>query len=162
MSRRRRVEEFEFLPATVVAVLARMDALSAAHDGWINVLPGVPEEEVDAPSGGVFSALFGTAQAPVSMCTWIPSAAGRRGASEETVGVLHPRGRVVVRQLETLGVPLPGGWRVRQDHGRRGLVVHPPPETPHAVVLDWMLRAGAALAIVPLTGTWQARVFLPR
>ena len=162
MRGRRSVEELEFRLPTAVAVLARMDALSAAHDGWINLLPGVPEEEVEAPSIGVFSALFGTAQAPVSMCTWMPSTRGRRGSPEETVGVLHPRGRFVVRQLETLGVSVPGEWRVRQDHGRRGLIVHPPTGTSHSAVLDWMLRAGVALAIVPLTGTWQARVFLPR
>lgn len=156
------MEEFEFLPPTFVAVLDLMRILSEAHDGWINFLPGVPEEEVEPPSGGIFSGLFGTAQAPVSMCTWM-SAGSRRGASVgQTIGILHPRGRFATRQLGELGVPPPPGWRVRQDYARRGLIVHPSPGAGAFDVLDWTLRAGAALAVVPLTGTWQARVYLPR
>ncbi len=139
-----------------------MGALSAAHDGWINLLPGVPEEEVEPPSRGVFSALFGTAQPPVTMCTWMPAGGGRGGAGEQTVGILHPRGRHVAAQLAELGVAVPSSWRVGQDHARRGLIVHPLPDASLHEVLDWTLRAGAALAVVPLTGMWQARVFLPK
>lgn len=135
-----------------------MRRLATARDGWINFLPGVPEEAVDAPSGGVFAALFGSAQPPVSMCTWMPAHGGRG----QTVGVMHPRGRAALSQLSSMGVTLPPGWQVGQDHGRRGLVLRPPQATPLDAVLDWLLRAGAALAMVPLTGTWQARVYLPR
>ncbi len=151
-----------------------MDLLSEVRDGWINLLPGVPEDEVEPPSQGVFSTLFSSAPAPVSMCTWMPAAGGRgtaggraaaggRGtAGGQSVGILHPRGRYAVRQLGELGVAVPSSWRVSQDHARRGLIVHPAAGTAAAVVLDWMLRAGAALAVVPLTGSWQARVYLPR
>lgn len=139
-----------------------MRALSEAHDGWMNLLPGVPEEEVEPPSRGVFSAIFGSAQPPVSMCTWMPAGSGRGGAGEQSIGILHPRGRHVVTQLAELGVPVPSSWRVSQDHPRRGLIVHPLPDASPLEVLDWMLNAGAALAVVPLTGMWQARVFLPR
>lgn len=138
-----------------------MRALAEAHDGWINLLPGVPEEEAERPPRGVFSALFGSAQPPVSMCTWMPAAAGG-GAAEQSVGIMHPRGRHAAAQLAELGVPVPSGWRVSQDHARRGLIVHPPADGSPVEVLDWTLRAGAALAVVPLTGMWQARVFLPR
>jgi hypothetical protein len=158
---RRRVEQLEFRPPTTSAVLEWMQLLAGAHDGWINLLPGVPEEEVEAPSQGVFSAVFGSSQPPVSMCTWFPAGTGRRGTGEQSVGVLHPRGRYGARQLAELGVPVPPGWRVTQDHPRRGLILHPPSGAPASEVLDWMLRAGEVLAAVPLTGTWQARVFLP-
>jgi len=57
-----------------------------------------------------------------------------------------------------LGFPLPTGWRWQQDHPRRGLVVRVPTDVAHAVELDWLLRAGTALSIVPLTGEWEARV----
>ncbi len=156
------VEELEFRPPTTGPVLDRMRALIEAHDGWLNLLPGVPEEEAEPPSQGIFSALFGNAQPPVSMCTWMPEGGGRGVPGEQTVGVLHPRGRHAVAQLAELGAPVPSSWRVSQDHSRRGLIVHPLPGASPPEVLDWMLRAGAVLAVVPLTGMWQARFFLPR
>ncbi len=156
------METIEFDPGTTDAVVARMEELASAGDGWINVLPGVPEEEVEEPPRGVFTALFGTAQPPVSMGTWVPAGGGRRDSGAETVGFMHPRGRRAVNQLASAGVMVPAGWRVGQDHPRRGLIVRPPSGTPHAEVLSWVLRAGAALAVVPLTGRWQARVYLPK
>ncbi|MGH8988172.1 MAG: hypothetical protein ACRDXC_06185 [Acidimicrobiales bacterium] len=168
MAARRPVEQFEFRPPTTTAVLERMRGLSEARDGWMNLLPGVPEEEVEPPSRNIFSSLFGTAQPPVSMCTWIPpggarGASGGRGRDEgETIGILHPRGRRAAAQLADLGVAVPVGWRVSQDHSRRGLIAHPLSGAPLDDQLEWMLRAGAALAVVPLSGAWQAQVFLPR
>jgi len=152
--------ELEFRPPTTAPVLDRMGVLSAAHDGWINLLPGVPDE-VEPPSRGVFSAIFGSAQEPVSMCTWMPPRAGQ-GPESARIGILHPRGRYAANQLSELGAPVPAGWRVGQDHARRGLILHPAPAASREELLDWMLRAGAALAVVPLTGMWQARVYLPR
>lgn len=162
MSTRRRVEELEFRPPTTAAVLDRMRALAEAHDGWINFLPGVPEDEVEPPSRGVFSAVFGTAQPPVSMCTWMPAGSGSGGAGDQRIGILHPRGRRAASQLAQLGVPVPSSWRVSQDHSSRGLIVHPLTGASLSEVLGWTLGAGAALAVAPLTGTWQARVYLPR
>ena len=159
---RRHVEEIEFTPDNAGPVVEQMARLARAQDGWINLLPGVDDDEsegLNRPSA--LSALFGSAQAPVSMGTWMPAREGSR-RSEVTVGIVHPRGRHAVSQLRTLGVSLPDGWRVRQDHARRGLIVLVPTTVPHAQVLDWALRAGAALATVPLTGSWQARVFEPR
>jgi hypothetical protein len=160
MAKRRRLEQFEFSPPTTAVVLARMEELSEAHDGWFNLLPGVPEDEVEPTSAGVFSSLFSSTQAPVSMCTWMPAGRGSRPAGQ-SIGILHPRGRFAASQLAALGVPVPPGWQVRQDHARRGLIVLPSVGATASEVLDWMLRAGAALAVVPLTGTWQARVYLP-
>lgn len=162
MRRRRSVEQLVFRPDAVAPVLEWMDRLAQAHDGWINLLPGVPEEEVEQPSGGPFSALFGTAQPPVSMCTWMPARLQSSGNGEETVGIMHPKGGNAASQLAAMGVAVPSTWRVRQDHVRRGLIVHPLQGSSHAEVLDWALRAGAALTLVPLTGSWQARIFLPR
>ena len=171
MTRRRTVEELELEPPEgTEAVVWRMDRLAEAHDGWINLLPGVPEEDVEAPTAGVFSAFFGTAQPPVSMCTWMPAGApraraartGRAGRLEETVGVMHPRGRGAAGLLASSGVPLPAGWTLRQDHVRRGLLVRPAAGTRHDAVLAWMLAAGSVLSLVPLTGRWKARVYLPR
>lgn len=177
MARRRAVETIDFDPADAGDVVEEMDQLAAAGDGWINLLPGVPEEEVEQPSGSIFSALFGTAQPAVSMGTWMPAGvpaapagragptgliARRGGDATETVGIMHARGRDAVSQLGGAGSPVPPGWRVAQDHPRRGLIVHPPRGAPHREVLGWTLRAGAALSVAPLTGKWRARVYLPR
>lgn len=158
----RSVETIEFEPAEPGEIVVRMDALGAAGDGWINLMPGVPDEEVDDRPRGAFAAFFGASQPPVAMGTWMPTGAGRRPDGEETLGFMHPRGRGAVGHLASAGVTVPAGWRVLQDHARRGLIVRPLTGTPHAAVLAWALRAGAALAAVPLTGRWRARVYLPR
>jgi len=157
----RDVVQIEFVPGDTHAVVAQMARLADAEDGWINLLPGVDDEEVAEPGRpSALPALFGSAQSPVTMGTWIPARSGRRGG-EVTVGIVHPRGRHAVAQLSSMDILLPDGWHVRQDHARRGLIVLAPATAAHADVLDWMLRAGAALAATPLTGSWQARVFQP-
>lgn len=163
MARRR--QEIEFAPRDAEAVVEVMDRLTSAGDGWINLIPGVPEEEAEVErgqSGSAFSALFGTAQPPVSMATWLPPRGGRRPSVEQTVGIMHPKGARAVPQLAEAGSPVPAGWRVAQDHPRRGLVVHPPAAAAHDRVLGWAMQAAACLAVVPLTGAWKAVVHLPR
>jgi hypothetical protein len=34
-----------------------------------------------------------------------------------------------------------------------------PADEDHGITLNWLLRAGAALSAVPLTGTWQAAIY---
>ena len=159
---RRRVEELEFTPDDVSAVVAHMARLSSVEDGWINLLPGVPEDDESEGPGrpSALSAMFGSAQAPVTMGTWMPARRGRRPRAV-TLGIVHPRGRRAVAQLAAMGIPLPAGWQVRQDHNRRGLIVLPSATTAHAEVLAWALAAGAALATAPLNGSWQARIYEP-
>jgi hypothetical protein len=158
----RRVERFEFTPDEATRVIGYMDELALAGDGWINLLPGISgreEEEPIIPTG--LAALFGSRQQPTTMCTWVAPTRSRRGLRPATIGILHPRGRRVVLQLASLDTPVPEGWRVTQDHVRRGLVVQPADGAPQASVLDWTLRAGAVLCAETLSGTWQASVHLP-
>ncbi|HUZ09488.1 MAG TPA: hypothetical protein VMU76_04905 [Acidimicrobiales bacterium] len=164
----RQVEELLFVPGAPAVVLARMDLLAEAGDGWVNLVPVVEEPEGDEAGGADrpvprlgFSAMFGGGPAPrVPMCTWVPPARGRRAAGV-TVGIMHARGRRAVQQLGELGVGLPVSWRVQQDHQRRGLVVRAAPETEHAEVLGWACRAGSALCLGAATGEWRAIVHLP-
>jgi hypothetical protein len=157
----RETREIEFSPADTTPVVNEMALLAGAGDGWINLLPGVPEDE-QPPPPSLLGSILGAAPSPVTMCTWMPPGHGRkRGVEEVTIGIMHPRGRHAVAQLAEMGIALPEGWRVRQDHARRGLIVLAPQDTAHAQVLDWTLAAGAALALTSLTGSWQARVFLP-
>lgn len=155
------VEELRCRPPDVDALLARMRELAAAGGGWVNLQPGVPEDEVPPPARGL-AILFGAAPQPVPVCTWVPGRVGRRGRAPDQVGVQHGRGAHALRQLAGEGLALPPGWRWRQDNPRRGVVVDLPPGTDPGDALDWLLRAGALLATVPLSGEWRAIVHPPR
>jgi hypothetical protein len=71
---------------------------------------------------------------------------------------LHRSGTKAATRIVAYGVELPAGWRVVQDHPRRGLVVRIPPETSAADALTWLVEAGKALSVVPLTGDWLAQI----
>jgi hypothetical protein len=76
------------------------------------------------------------------------------------VGIQHGAGPKVVGVLRNLGEPVPDGWRVTQDHSRRGLVAMVPNGTASETVLDWLLRAGTALAShLQLAGWWRAAIY---
>ena len=156
----RTVDRFEFDPADLTRLLEVVAWLAAHRDGWLNLLPGVdtPSEPVEAP--GLF-AIFGSAQAPVSMCTWMPPGKGRHAFDEVTVGIMHARGTKVVPDLVAAGLGVPPGWRVWGDHPRRGLVVRIPTTADDGEVLRWALAAGGQLCAVPTTGSWQAEVYEP-
>jgi hypothetical protein len=148
---------FSFSPDVTGAVLAEMDRLGALHRGWINLTPGVREEDVPPDPVGLGALFTGTIH-EIPICTWMPGKLGRKGIERDSLGIQHNTGTKVVARLATLGVPLPEGWRWQQDHPRRGLVVRAPLEVAHEDQLSWLLRAGTALSTVPLTGEWEARV----
>ncbi|HEY1828884.1 MAG TPA: hypothetical protein VGG38_01445 [Acidimicrobiales bacterium] len=162
MSRREK-QEFEFSPPDVSRVSAYLETLGEAGDGWINLLPGVELAEEDQPSAspGLFGILFGSKTPPVTMGTLMPPKLTRRQFDGVTIGLMHPTGNKAVARLSGLGVPLPTGWVVRQDHARRGLVIRTALGTPTGDVVQWTVRAGTALCREELTGRWQAIVYLP-
>lgn len=153
----RRVRGIEFRIEDRDEVLAVMDRLGSAHDGWINFHPAVPPEDEPPPPTGL-GALFSTATYEVPVCTWVAGKVGRNGVEPDSIGVQHAAGPKVVARLAQLNTPLPRGWRPLQDHPRRGLVVRPPPGTTHGEELSWLLEAGTALSRVRLTGSWLAEV----
>jgi len=150
-------ETFTFVPDDPGLVVARMDGLGARHKGWINLVPEVREEDQPDPAVGLGTLFTGTIH-EIPICTWAAGKDGRRGVEPDSLGIQHNTGTKVVARLAGLDVPLPPGWRWRQDHPRRGLVVLVPLEVSHADQLAWLLRAGAVLSTVPLTGRWEARV----
>lgn len=152
--------EFEFRADDVAGrgrVLDHMVRLGTAHHGWVNLQPGVREEDV--PETGVITGLIGGAGPDVPVCTWVAGRSARHGPEPDSLGLQHATGPKVVGRLASLGCPLPAGWRWVQDHPRRGLVVRPPPATPPGDMLDWLLRAGTLVSTVPLTGEWLASVY---
>jgi hypothetical protein len=162
VSNRRDTDTFEFTPPAYERVTGYLRHLTEAGQGWINLLPGVDvdEERSTTVQAGVF-ALFSPKQPPVTMCTLMPARPVRRATEGVTVGLMHPTGSKAVARLADVGVALPQGWLVRQDHARRGLVVRAPHGAGAADIIGWAIRAGTALCREEMTGQWQAVVYLP-
>ena len=94
------------------------------------------------------------------MATVMPAKPDRRHTEGMTVGLMHPTGAKALARLAEVGVGLPDGWLVRQDHVRRGLVLRTPVDAPEADVITWCVRA-RVLCRAEMTGQWRAVVYLP-
>jgi hypothetical protein len=137
-------------------VVDRMAEL-ADGSGWIVFDAAVHEDDLPPPPGlvGVL-----TAKGPdVPELSWVPGERGGRRVEPLSVGIRHASGPKAKARLAEAGHPVPEGWYVVQDNPKRGLVVQVPDTEPHAAVLDWLLKAAAVLATVPLTGDWRARIW---
>jgi hypothetical protein len=146
----------DFVPTDAGEVVAAMAALTAAQHGWITLSPGIRPEDAPPPKS-VIGQLFSGSGPPVPVCTWVAPQPGQKPPHAE-LGILHQSGPKAIRTLDQAGIDLRERWVVLSDHPRRGLVIGVHPDSAHSDVLDWLLRAGAALTRVPLTGTWQAAV----
>lgn len=158
----RDVDRYEFARDDIEKVSSSMDTLTIAAEGWINLLPGVAddEEQLSRPPTPLAS-LFGGNKPSVTMCTWVPPIADRHGNVTAKLGVSHFYGGRVAARLQSLSLGVPSNWRIEQDHPRRGLVVRVPPDESNATVLRWAIGAGEALNGIRLTGMWRAQVYLP-
>ena len=156
---RGRTESIEFVPADPSAVVAVMDQLASAHHGWVNFLPEVRPEDEPPPHTGLTLLLAGPVH-DVPLCTWVAGALTHRGAQPDSVGVQHAAGTRVLARLTAAGLGLGAGWRLVQDHPRRGLVVAPASDADRSDVLRWLLSVGELLSTVPLTGHWKAEAHL--
>jgi hypothetical protein len=161
VTRRRESTTIEFRPPEVAEVADALATLRAAGSGWINLLPGIEEDAAEPQTSAGLFAFFGNRAAPVSMGTVMPPSKERRDREGVTVGIMHPTGATAVARLAEAGVPLPEGWVVRQDHARRGLLVRTPPDAPDTAIVEWGVRASAALCRADMTGQWRAVVYLP-
>ena len=95
--------------------------MAATGTGWINVEP-IIEEEHEPPAPGPFAFLGGSTH-QVPTVTWMPGKRLANGTTRPTtIGLQHASGPHLAWKLADLGLPLPEGWRVTQDHPRRGLV----------------------------------------
>lgn len=152
-------DEFEFRPEDPDVVLAHMRHLGEGHRGWINFQPGIREEDAPEPPTPL-GLIFSSAIYEVPVCTWVAGRLARGGVVEpDSLGIQHASGPRVLAKLASMDIVLPEGWRRAQDHPRRGLVVRTPVGTDHGEQLRWLLGAGTALSLVPLTGDWRAIVY---
>jgi hypothetical protein len=134
-----------------------MASIQASGTGWINIEP-VIEVENEPPEPGPFAFLGGSTH-KVPVVTWMPAKRHENKATKlTTVGLQHASGPRVAWRLRDLGLPMPEGWRVTQDHPRRGLVAEVPADADNQAVVDWLLAAAAAVCQVPSTGRWEAAV----
>ncbi len=125
--------------------------------GWINIEPVIDEEYEPAPPGPF--AFLGGSTHKVPTATWMPGKRQPGGAVKATtIGLQHAAGPHLARTLRDLGLPLPEGWRITQDHPRRGLVALVPADADNRAVMSWLLEACAAACTVPTTGRWRASV----
>ena len=154
---RSRPLELEFVAPDDPELLGHMGELASRGGGWINIEPVIDEEYEPAPPGPF--AFLGGSTHKVTTATWMPGRLQADGtAKPTTIGLQHAAGPHVARRLRELGLPLPDGWRITQDHPRRGLVVTVPPDADHGEVLRWLLEASTATCAVPTTGRWRAAV----
>jgi len=145
-------EQIDFSLNDRSMVLARMQRLRQTKKGWINLSPAIDEDQ-ELPDRSSNFGLFSGRGPDVPLCTWVP------GPPVE-VGIQHGAGPKAANKLRELGEPVPDGWRVTQDHSRRGIVVVVPDGTPDESALDWLFRAGSALAShLKLAGWWRAAVY---
>ena len=149
-----RPEQVEFVPGQYDELLARMSAMAATGAGWVNLRPIVEHQHQPDPPGPF--AIFGGSAHKIPTVTWVP---GKRSADgtvkRTTVGLQHSSGPRVVARLRELGLAMPDGWRVTQDHPRRGLVALVPADADDAVTVDWLVRAATVVCAVPVTGRWS-------
>jgi hypothetical protein len=154
---RSRPTEFGFVAHDDVELLAQMSMVQLGGTGWINIEP-VIDDEHRPPPPGPFAFLGGSTHL-VPMVTWMPGrSAGDRSARATTVGLQHASGPHVAWRLRDLGHPVPEGWRVTQDHPRRGLVAEVPADADNRAVIGWLLQAATLVSQVEMTGRWTAAV----
>jgi hypothetical protein len=136
-------------------VLERMAEL-ADGSGWMVFDAAVAEDDLPPPAA--FGGLFSAKGPAVPELSWVPGAPGGRRREPLAVGIRHGAGPKAKLRLAEAGVPVPDGWYVIQDNPRRGFVAQVPDTVPDADVLDWLLRAAAVLAAVPLSGDWRVMI----
>ena len=149
--------EVEFLPSDRAEVVSRMRELARDHVGWVNFTP-VLAEGVEAPRQGLLRFL-GARGPEALMATWVPGEPRKDGYGPATVGVQHAAGQRLVTGKGALGLCVPDGWRVVQDHPARGLVAHVPDDADLDDVVGWLLDIATEATTLPLTGKWRAVVY---
>jgi len=112
---------------------------------FINLWPGVDEDEVPARSG--LAHLFGNRGPTVPLATWTPG----------EIGLQHMAGQKVRAFLAERGVATPDEWYVATEHPKRGLVLKTY-GTPAEDALRWLVRAARATCPLPIVGPWRAVV----
>jgi hypothetical protein len=142
-------------PSALVEVIER---LAARGEGWVNIAADLGDGHPATVPGGWFSAKGPDAP----HATYVPPKARRNGRLDPAqLGIEHASGPKAARQLAAAGLSVPAGWRVRQDHSKRGLVLAVPPEVSARDLVTWLLAAAGLLSRATLPEAWVAEVWEP-
>ena len=161
MTRQREVRKVAFGADDLSGVVAQMALLTEVGDGWINLVPRISGADDERPTSLRFWTLLGGGGMGLTMGTWVPRGRGQPGRDRPSLGITHVTGRRVASELAARSVPVPMAWLLEQDHPRRGLVVSPPADEPHQLVLEWAIRALSALSERGVIRGWRADVYSP-
>jgi hypothetical protein len=153
----------EFTPADVSEVAQHVGRVIERGAGWVNIEPIVGEVAMDelrrtAPPTVV--RLFSGRGGKIPFGTFVPG--DHRKDTKGQVGLEHGAGPRALQQLREAGIVLPDGWRMRQDHGKRGIVCDVPRDERPDIIVRWIVDAAAQLCEIDLTGWWTAVVSVPR
>lgn len=156
-------EMIEFTPADITGVVAHLGVVIERGAGWLNIEPIVGEVAMDelrrrAPPAMV--RVFSGKGGKIPFGTFVPG--DHRKDTKGQVGLEHSAGPRALQQLREAGIELPAGWRMRQDHGRRGIVCDVPRDEKPDTIVRWILDASVQLCEIDLTGWWTAVVNVPR
>ena len=150
-------DEVTFTPDDRGEVVERMRRMALDRDGWVNIEPILPEG-VSVPRQGILG--FMGARGPEAlMATWVPGKPKGDTVEPTTVGLQHSAGKRVLLRLAAGGLPIPGEWRVTQDHPARGVVATVDDSTDLDDVVAWLVAAAERVATSPLTGRWRATFY---
>ena len=114
--------------------------------GWINLRPDL--DDLPPPSRGWLGHVFSNRGPAAPLATWHPG--------ERAAGMEHGTGSKLGDRAN-----VPAGWRVVQDHPRRGLVVQVPEGVADAEVVRWLVELGEELSPFTTAGRWTAQVLAP-
>lgn len=133
--------------------------------GWVNLEPVVDDDELERlrrTSPPAIVRVFSAKGGQIPFATYVPGLTGGPKAAPASVGLQHGAGGRAVAQLREAGIEVPAGWRVRQDHPKRGLVFDVPADEGAASVVRFLVLAARALSGVRFASEWTAVLCRPR
>ena len=153
----------EFTPDDIDAVVEQLGGVIERGAGWLNIEPIVGEvamDEIRRSAPPAIVRVFSGKGGKIPFGTFVPG--DNRKAGMGQVGLEHSAGPRGLQQLRDAGVVLPAGWRMRQDHGKRGIVCDVPRDEGPVNIVRWILDASVQLCEIQLTGWWTAVISLPK
>ena len=130
---------------------------TADRAGWVTLEPLFDSDEIPVPQAS-FLGIFSGRGPAVPDISWVPGERKRERTLPTSVGIRHGSGTRAASRLAAAGHPVPDGWRVVQDHPKRGLVLELAEDPPPEEVLDWSVGAARVLCDVPMTGRWRVEM----
>ncbi len=151
------VREIEFRAGDVSTVAEAMDELKSKGKGWVNIGPGLTEEQIAGlPRPSSLGQWFSGRGPAIPMGTWTPSK--KRPAM---LGLEHGTGPKALDRLKGAGILLPAESRKVQDHAKTGIVLEVGDGVSSAELVTWVLTAGKALCPIEIDDHWVAQVHTP-